>query len=366
MNNLLAGINGNIYLLKHKLKDHPDLNKRVTSIEELCHKASTMIAQLLAFARKDKVNLQYLPFTTLVEEAMKLAMVTVPANIKVKQDICTNDMVIYGDSAQLQQIVLNVMNNARDALNHVTSPEIIVTLKPFTPDYAFRDQYKDKLLAEHYAHLSVQENGCGIADEKLQRIFEPFFTTKEQGKGTGLGLAMIFGSMQTHDGIIDVESKEGFGSTFHIYLPLQKKQETIELNVSSPQETLQGSGETILFVDDDCQLRSTIGDVLENMGYRVLLAADGAEAISLYAKHQEQVALTILDLIMPKLGGKKAAEKIRSLNPVARILFATGYDKDNRPERTNNKSPYTTIQKPFVIESLSRTIASLLHSDQYR
>ncbi|MDQ7000210.1 MAG: ATP-binding protein, partial [Mariprofundus sp.] len=344
-NNYLAGITGNLYLLKTRLKDQPELLNRISTIDQLCHKAASMISQLLAFARKDHVEMQNLSLTTFVQESLELALLGIPDNIRLKQELSSDALIIRGDINQLQQVILNIINNARDALEDTPEPEIIVKLAPFTPDASFSRKYENINIAEQYAHLSIQDNGCGISDTDRQHIFEPFFTTKEQDKGTGLGLAMAFGSVQTHGGIIEVESEPNMGATFHIYMPLQ--QIHTEPEPAPCREISRGHGETILLADNDAQIRETIGEVLESIGYRVLLAANGREAVALFEKHQDQIAVSILDLIMPEMGGRAAAEKIHSMDMSAPVLFATGYDK---PGASNNKDDIhmdKIIEKPF-------------------
>jgi len=359
-NNFLAGITGNLYLLKARLKEQPELLGRISTIDQLCFKAANMISQLLAFARKDHVEMQNLSLTTFVQESMKLALLGIPENIKLKQEFVSDALMIRGDISQLQQVILNIINNARDALENTPEPEINVRLSPFTPDATFSQKYENRNIADQYAHLSIQDNGCGISDTDRQQIFEPFFTTKEQDKGTGLGLAMAFGSVQTHGGIIDVESEPGTGTTLHIYLPL--------LQVHTESEPLPsrkisgGHGETILLADDDVQIRETIGEVLESIGYRVLLAANGREAVALFEKYQDQIVLSILDLVMPEMGGRAAAEKIHSLDMSASVLFATGYDKSGALNNEDDTHIGQIIEKPFSIETLSSKITRLINA----
>ena len=358
-NNFLAGITGNLYLLKARLKEQPELLDRISTIDQLCFKAANMISQLLAFARKDHVEMKNLSLTAFVSEALELALLGIPENIKLKQEFVSDALMIRGDISQLQQVILNIINNARDALKNTSEPEIIVRLTPFTPDTTFSQKYENRNIADQYAHLSIQDNGCGISDTDRQHIFEPFFTTKEQDKGTGLGLAMAFGSVQTHGGIIDVESEPGMGATFHIYLPLQQMHTEPE---PSPSRKISGGhGETILLADDDAQIRESIGEVLESIGYRVLLAANGREAVAMFEKYQDQIALSILDLAMPEMGGRAAAEKIHSLDMSASVLFATGYDKSGALNNEDDIHIDQIIEKPFSIETLSSRITRLIN-----
>jgi len=295
-----------------------------------------------------------------MKEALKLAMVSIPENIRVKQDICSDELVIQGDLTQLQQMILNLTNNACQAMEGSSAPEINIKLDAYTPDAAFKQKYAHLKLAEMYAHLRVQDNGIGISPEDQQRIFDPFFTTKGQGKGTGLGLAMVFGSIQTHGGLIHVDSNPDQGSTFHIYFPLQQRpDEYIALPLS--RETFRGHGEMILFADDGEPVREAMGKVLESMGYTTMLASNGKEAVALFQQHQDDISLSILDLVMPEMGGRQAAEKIRLINPSSPILFATGYDKLKDFADFNEANSGPTLRKPFDINELNRTIHQLLN-----
>jgi len=359
-NNMLAGITGNLYLVRGKLKDYPELVTRLSDVDRICFQAADMISQLLAFARRGQINLQSLSLTSFVKEALKLVEVSIPEDIRLTQDICADDLVVLGDITQLQQIILNLVNNARDALEGMIAPEIKVALSLYKPGKAFGQQHEDRELADQYAHLSVSDNGCGIPHAEQQRIFEPFYTTKEQGKGTGLGLAMVFGAVQTHHGMVEVESEVGHGSTLHIYLPLQQQVRS-QFDLAPTQETLTGEGETILLADDEFQVREVTGEVLEELGYRVLLAADGVEAVALFAEHHDYIALTILDVVMPAMGGREAADKIRAMDASAAILFATGYDQARvLDDKIITSDHCGVINKPYAVDKLSRVIRDMI------
>jgi len=359
-NNILASISCNVFLLKRALKDDAELMDRVSMVDQARAQAADTISQLLSFARKQQVELHNVPLASFLKEALKLATVSIPENISVKQDICSVELVIQGDITQLQQMLLNLTHNACQALEGVSAPEISITLDAYTPDAAFKLRYSHLNLAGTYAHLRVQDNGIGISRENQQRIFDPFFTTKEQGKGTGLGLAMVFGSIQTHAGIIDVDSDPDQGSTFHIYFPLQQRPDD-RMPLPPSRETFPGQGEMILFADDGAPVRESMGKVLEAMGYRAMLAGNGKEAVALFQQHQDEISLSILDLVMPVMGGREAAEKIRRLNPSAAILFATGYDKLQDSTGFNEAFSEPTLRKPFDVDELNRTIYQLLH-----
>ncbi|PJA32121.1 MAG: hybrid sensor histidine kinase/response regulator [Zetaproteobacteria bacterium CG_4_9_14_3_um_filter_53_7] len=358
-NNMLAAISGTITLVEMDLGDQPALATELSRVNELCFNAADMISQLMTFARKNSVALQSISFSSFVNEALKLAKVGIPANIKFTQDICNDDLVINGNISQLQQIIMNLINNARDATDGIHSPEIQISLKLFLPDKAFLHKHQIKANGHAYAQLSIIDNGCGIEKELLQHIFEPFFTTKEQGKGTGLGLAMVFGAIQSHHGLIDVESTLHAGTRFDVYLPLQQKAIN-EFDLNRPLQVIYGKGETILIADDDKQVRDILSKLLTGIGYQVLQAEDGNQAIELFKNYQHEVALLILDVIMPDMGGIEAAARIRTWKPSLPVLYATGYDKNNVLINALKEDGSQVIGKPFTIALLSRMVRELL------
>jgi len=358
-NNMLAAITGNITLIEMELSAQPELALKLSHVNDLCFNAADMISQLMTFARKGSVELQAISFSSFVKEALKLAKVAIPENIQLTQDICNDDLALDGNIVQLQQVIMNLINNARDAMNGVHAPKIQITLSLFHPDKVFIQKQPIPTNGNDYAKLSITDNGNGIEEKYLQRIFEPFFTTKEQGKGTGLGLAMVFGVIQSHHGIIDVESTVNGGTRFDIYLPLKQKVIS-KFDLNRPAEVLHGNGETILIADDEKQVRDILSKLLTSLGYQVLLAEDGNKAVELFKTHQHDISLLILDVIMPDMGGIEAAAKIRILKPSVPVLYATGYDKNNVLAGALKESGNQLIGKPYSVLLLSRMIHEML------
>ena len=354
-NNMLAGMTGNLYLAKRRTREMPDVVQKLGNIEELAFRASDMIQQLLTYARKGVISMKPVPLNLFIKETLKLLHSAVPENIKVHQDICNDMLQISGDGAQLHQVLMNLVNNARDALEGVDDPNITIGLESFHADDTFiaTHQY---FKAGNYVHLSVEDNGCGIPKHQIQHLFEPFFTTKEEGKGTGLGLAMVFGAIKTHQGFIEVESVKGEGTTFHIYLPLLES-EDIATASSQKQVVAEGKGEKILLVDDQQQVVDTGKEVLESLGYQVLTTTDGQKAVELFEARAEEIDLVILDVVMPVMGGHKAAQCIRRINPDAKIILSTGYDKEIQTDMEHE----TVLNKPFFIEEMSHLIRQQLN-----
>jgi len=358
-NNMLAGITGNLYLIRKRTKDMPDTAQKFEAIEKIAFSASEMIKQLLTFSRKGEVDMTLIPLTPFIKESLQFLCTSVPENIAIHQDISGDSLQVQGDATQLHQMLMNLINNARDALEGVDNPCISISLAQFHADDLFIQSHPS-FKAAPYAHLSVEDNGCGIPHQQIEHLFEPFFTTKEVGKGTGLGLAMVFGAIKTHLGFIEVESTDGKGSTFHIYLPLD---ESIEA-VSAPlhEEVIEGYGETILVVDDEESIRRNNREILESMNYKVLEASNGLEAVDQFSENQHEIALILTDLVMPKLGGVEAVNRIRKVHPNVKVIISTGYDNDEVLQANSVAGNYAVLSKPFSVETLSKVIRDQLDS----
>lgn len=205
--------------------------------------------------------------------------------------------------------------------------------------------------------ITVKDNGCGIPECHIGNIFEPFFTTKEKSKGTGLGLAMAFGAIKTHSSYIEVNSKQGKGSTFHIYLPLLNN---LEANYEAlNNDIIDGHGEVILIVDDNDPARISLKNILESLNYKVLEASDGVKAVNLFADFKNEIELIIIDVVMPRLGGVEAVNQIRSIQSNAKVIFATGYDKDEAM-KGEYLAADIVLSKPYKIKELSQSVYTQL------
>jgi len=359
-NNMLAGITGNLYLMKRRVTDTPDLAEKVEMIESLSFRAASMITQLMTFARKGIVENAPFGLTSFIQEISKLSEASIPENITFNSLICPEELVVRGDSTQLQQVMMNLLNNARDALGDVADPVITLSLEEYRADELFREAHPD-CPGTLFARLTVEDNGCGITEDDKEHIFEPFFTTKEVGIGTGLGLSMVYGAVKSQGGAIEVESEPGRGSAFSIYLPLIREMELLP-EIESHESLAPGAGETILICDDNAQVRNTLRDVLESLNYRVISASGGLEAVDLYRANSGEVSLIIMDVVMPQVGGVRAIGRIHEINPDARVIFATGYDKDETLKSEMPAEKYPMLSKPYNIHRLSRMIREQLDS----
>jgi len=358
-NNTLAAVTGNIYLAKKDVTHLPDTLEKLDNIEALAFRSADMIKQLLAFSRKGIVNMQPMELSSFLTEVIKLHEVVLPAHIEFHhKHINPQELTIYGDANQLEQVILNLLGNARDAVDGVKSPKITLQLERWMANEAFKEN-NPEITSSEFARISVIDNGCGIDDECLEHMFEPFYTTKTTNEGTGLGLSMAYGTLQSHSGTIMVESAPGKGSSFHLYLPLLKRSVEVPVTTQPKELIAHGSAATILLADDDEVVLSAVEAVLKHLGYKVILATDGLKAVELYRAHHADIELVILDIVMPGMGGIEAHKTIRVLNPSVKTIFLTGYDPSqqiNSEEMTSE----TVVMKPFKISAFSQLIQSIL------
>jgi len=357
-NNMLAAITGSLYLIKKDVKGLPKVEAKIANIEDESFRASEMIGQLLTFARKDIVQMEQVSVSKLMENSKNLGKVTVSEEVDLNWELCSDELIVRGDENQLQQMLLNLLNNARDALEGVMEPKITVLLDSYIADAAFHKRHSASV-AEKYARLRVRDNGSGIAKETMRHVFEPFYTTKDVGKGSGLGLSMVYGSIQNHHGVIELQSELGIGTLFTIYIPSIEKREdkTLEETWSGIEF---GQGETILLVDDEEMVRNVGRRLLESFGYKVLEAADGASAIDVFKANRVDIGLVVLDVVMPRMGGVQAAEGIRSISPEMPIIFSTGYDQQQVLHDVHGWKRVRVLHKPYRAKQISEEIRKLL------
>jgi len=355
-NNMLAGMMGNLYLIGHDASLSSDAHAKVGRINELCERATNMIAQLLTFARKGMVRMEPVAFRLFLEEALKLVELGIPENIQVSHAFDVSEAAtVMGDEVQLQQLVLNLLVNARDAVKAVSEPRINVSLKRIGTHA--RLQKKHQGLAEGpWLELCVEDNGCGIPESIRDQLFEPFFTTKEVGEGTGLGLSTVYGVVQSHQGAIQIDSHEHQGATFRVYLPLHGEQSVEAGNDSGTIP--KGHGETILLVDDEEIVLTTTSALLSHLGYRVITAHNGFDALE--KEDLETIDIALLDVVMPEMGGVETARRLRGMNPKLPIIFATAYDRNLVLSKQDRLPNSWILSKPFRLQLLATVLQESL------
>ena len=352
-NNLLMGFQGNISLMKMDLTDEHPHQEFLNNMESYVKRGSELTRQILGFARGGKYQVKTTNLNVLINKNADMfsrARKEITIHKKFQKNLYTVDV----DRGQIEQVLLNLFVNAWQAMPgggnmYVETENINLQANDYDKPYAI-DSGK-------YVRITVSDSGIGMDKKTQERIFEPFFTTKAFGRGTGLGLASAYGIIKNHNGIINVYSEKGHGTTFKIYLPASDKQVIAE---KFKIEEARGGSETILLVDDEEMVADIGKDLLEKLGYTVLVAAGGAEAIKLFQRHREQIELVILDMIMPDMSGGETFSRMRAIKPNAKILLSSGYSLDSRASAIMKQGCNGFIQKPFNLKKISHKIREIL------
>jgi len=356
-NNLMMGIQGNISLMLYHIdRSHPHYNK-LKNIEESITSGARLTSQLLGYARKGKYEARRLVLNQIVGDSAETFGRTrkeITINRRFESDLSA----IEADSTQIEQVLFNLFINAADAMPGGGD----LTLKTMNVSSQDMTDKPYKPVAANYVMLQVTDTGEGMDTKTLKRIFDPFFTTKRLGRGTGLGLASVYGIIKAHGGYIDVDSEQGVGTTFYIYFPaLDKPNIHTHIPHKGPILVKPGKG-TILLVDDEEIIIDISIEMLEKLGYRVLKAISGKEAISEYQANSAKIDLVILDLIMPKISGGEVYDKLKEINPQVKVLLSSGYSVDGQATEILKRGCNGFIQKPFSMGELSRKINKILNS----
>jgi CheY-like chemotaxis protein len=293
-----------------------------------------------------------------VRDLAKMVRPVIGERIELQLQLGKNIGVVHGDPGELQQALLNLCLNARDAMSSSGRLVIRTDAVMVTESY---NRCGPAQAPGDYVIISVSDTGCGMAPEVRRRIFEPFYTTKEIGKGTGLGLSKVFGVVQQHGGTIHVHSEPGKGSTFEICLPTVS--DTVEADTADISASISGGTETLLLADDEPLVRKFMSRVLSEAGYRVIEASDGEEAVRLYREYRAEVALALLDLVMPGLNGHEVYKEISSDAPDLKVVFCTGYEPGAAvSDHTGHAGP-PLLEKPFESNVLLQTVRSVLSEE---
>jgi PAS domain S-box-containing protein len=355
-NNMMGGILGYTELLSLHIKEEQPHKSYIENIINTINRARELINQLMDFARKRKVELKVVDFHKVVRDATALLTRSIDRNIKCIIKLDADHSRIMGDSAQLQNLILNLGLNARDAMPEGGEIQIITKNTYFSESVPILK--KSRITPGGYIQVDVSDNGTGISNEIIENIFDPFFTTKPQGKGTGMGLSAVYGTVQNHSGAIDVYSEIGYGSTFKIFFPLTKSEEKAIPHISSP---VVSRGGTILLVDDEEILRKIGKEMLIELGYEPVIFENGEQALEYYRSNWKSIALVITDMIMPGLSGKQTFLAMKEINPGIKALLATGFSLDQDRESMMDLGVMGIIYKPYSIHDIAVLISEILN-----
>jgi len=351
-NNLLMTIQGNASLIHCDIDSKNAHVQSLINIENAVNSGAKLTRQLLGYARKGKYQVDPICLNQLIEETAN-TLSRARKNITVHCDLSEDLKAILADQGQIEQVLLNLFVNAADAM--AAGGDLYLKTVNINHQYIKNSHYFP--IPGKYVQLIVRDTGIGMDKKTQDRIFEPFFTTKEMGRGTGLGLASVYGIIKGHGGYIDVESEVGIGTTFKVYLPSSDKK-AVKSETKGPDRIINGNG-TILLVDDEELVLGTGSKILEKLGYSVLEANGGKKAVEIYKKNKEKIDMVILDMIMPGMGGGKVFDKIKEVNPGAKVLLSSGYSIDGQATEILRRGCDDFIQKPFSINKLSEKISEL-------
>ena len=352
-NNLLMGIQGRTSIILNNLEQSHPQYRHLKHIENYIQSASTLTNRLLGFARGGKYKVHPINLNELIEKNIQMFGRT-KKEITITQKLAPNLKAVEVDTGQIEQVLLNLFVNAWQAMPGGGTIDIK------TENLLLNDEKAQfyGLGKGEYIRLGVVDTGLGMDKETLTKIFDPFFTTKSPGHGTGLGLAMVYGIIKNHLGAIHVESEPGHGTSFTIFLPATNKaiQQKVQMETVPPPEGTQ----TILIVDDEKMILDVSRDILESLGYTIITADSGMEAIRLYQEKMRDIDLVILDMIMPKMGGAQLYNKLKELNPNIKALLSSGYSIEGQAQKIIARGCDGFIKKPYTIPKLSETIRAIM------
>jgi two-component system cell cycle sensor histidine kinase/response regulator CckA len=355
-NNMIGAIMGWSDIGIEETEEGARLRRHFQKIHQQAERAAALTRQLLAFARRQILEPRNIELNRNVTETINLLDTVIGSNIEIKSTLSPTLSLVRADPTQIEQVLMNLCINARDAMPDGGSLLIETSNVTFDSDYCAHQPYARP---GDYVLLSVSDTGTGMDAATLDRIFEPFFTTKELGKGTGLGLATVYGIVRQHDGFTHVYSEVGHGTTFRLYLPvvplITKSVEIIE-----DVQPVRGGAETILVAEDHNGLRELAFETLTHLGYAVVVAADGEQAVREFASDPDRFDLLVLDVVLPKLSGPQIYSRICEIKPDVPVIFATGYSADIAALEKAQQQGLPMLQKPYSPRNLAQKIRETL------
>ncbi len=351
-NNQLTALMGYAHILKTSAKEDSKQKKYAEKIIHTVEVSATLTNQLLAFARKGQYKIEPIDLHDCVDNVIDLLQRTINKSISIKKNLNCDLRIIEADNSQIENAILNIAINARDAMPH--GGEIVFRTSKFHAGSEFCRDKNYEIVVGDYIKIEISDTGTGMSKDVIKRIFEPFYTTKAQGKGTGMGLAAVYGTIKNHNGIIEVDSEVDIGTTFKIYLPLARH----ELQKPLPkkdEKPIEGNG-LIMVVDDEDAIREISSEILSSLNYQVETFADGKSAIEYYKKNYDQVDLILLDMIMPELNGYETFLELKKIDNQVKAIIVSGYSVEEHAQSLLDQGAIAFIQKPFRVADFARSI----------
>jgi len=355
-NNLMMGMLGNISLILYDIGSESPYYEKLKNIEKLIQSGSKLTSQLLGYARKGKYEVRPINLNQLVEESSETFGRT-RKEIVIHREFAEDLSSVMADETQIQQILMNLFINAADAMPG--GGDLFLKTLNVTHEDIGDKPYKPR--SGDYILLKVSDTGTGMGQKVMDRIFEPFFTTKDLGRGSGLGLASVYGIIKGHGGYIDVESEKGRGAIFSIYLPASEK--SIQKTLEIPERIMEGN-ENILLVDDEALVINVGVQLLKKLGYTALEAQSGKEAIKIFMEGNHAIDMVILDMVMPDMSGGEVYDRIKRIDSNVKVLLSSGYSIDGQAAEILKRGCEGFIQKPYSMEDFSKKIREVLNKPQ--
>jgi CheY-like chemotaxis protein len=358
-NNILGIILGHASLLGRAAIAPNEIQDRVDAITKAVERGSGVVRQLLTFARKTELLLQPVSVNQEIADHVKLLSETFPRMIEITTSMEPTLPLIKADRNQLHQVLLNLCVNSRDAILKGSGGGRITISSRLASARSMPDMHS-QFGNQEYIEIAVSDTGAGIDEDTRQHIFEPFFTTKEKGKGTGLGLAVVYGVIKSLNGIVDVESSPGNGTTFRLFIPVARMESRIASSVPVSDDEVDGGKETILVVEDEDSLRELLSHFLQAKGYTVLSARDGVEAIDIFKKRSAEIALVFSDMGLPRMSGWDAIRAMQEINASLKAVIASGYIEPETRSKLFESGVNEFVTKPYEPASILKVVRQAL------
>ncbi|MDX8413189.1 MAG: MHYT domain-containing protein [Mariprofundales bacterium] len=360
-NNILTSIMGNAAMAERKASSAPDtLPRYLSNIMRSSEKAAELCKQMLAYSGKGKFVVQAIDLSQMVKDITKLLEVSIVKSVVLKYHLSDNLPTVEADSAQMQQVIMNLVINATEAIGDKSGVITITTgVMHASSDYLHDSVFDEGLPEGRYTYLEVSDTGCGMDRETQKRIFEPFFTTKFTGRG--LGMSAVLGIVRGHHGMLKLYSEPGDGTTFKMLLPVSDRKVLPREQCS--HQGWQGAG-TVLVIDDEATIREAAAMMLEELGFATLTATDGIDGVACYQRHQQEIVVILLDMTMPRLDGAGCFQQLRQINPSVQVVLSSGYNEQEATNRFSGKGLAGFIQKPYCLELLAERLKRVLEKTQ--
>ncbi|MDQ1355207.1 MAG: two-component system, cell cycle sensor histidine kinase and response regulator CckA [Acidobacteriota bacterium] len=370
-NNVLGGIIGTISLFKYKVTKNKEITRQETekyfnTIEESANRASDMVQHLLSLTRRQELAVTPTDLNTTIKSIVKICKNTFDKSIAINTEYFPGSAMTLADPTQVEQSLLNLCINASHAMtimrkgNDKYGGTLNISVKKVVADKYFRRLHEEAAEPDYW-DISVSDTGVGIDQKTLTKIFDPFFTTKTEGRGTGLGLSMVYNIIKQHNGFINVYSQEGFGATFHIYLPVLEGPIPKE-EIDRREEVPHGEG-LILVVDDEEVMRQTASSILNECGYSVKVAENGEEALQIFKKYKNEIKAVLLDMVMPRMSGQQTYIELVKIDKNIKVLLVSGFKQDDRVEAILKMGVKGFMQKPYTLVALADRLSQLINEE---